>query len=76
MYSIGNRIGLTPDQDTKQKLARLSISCGMQPTTMASRLVTLCLNNPNIVDFLQRQYNQDERYKVTPRIVGDQCIYE
>lgn len=76
MYTVGKRIGLTPDSDTKQKLARLSISCGMQPTTMANRLITLCLNNPNIIDFLQRQYNTDKRYRVKPRIEGDQCIYE
>ena len=76
MYSVGKRIGLTPDQDTKQKLARLSISCGMQPTTMANHLVQLCLNNPNIIEFVQGQYNKDKRYRVTPRIVGNQCIYE
>lgn len=76
MYSVGKRIGLTPNQDTKQKLAKLAISCGMQPTTMANHLVQLCLNNPNIIEFLQRQHNKDIRYRVTPKIVDNQCIYE
>lgn len=76
MGVIGKRIGLTPDDDTKMKLARLSISCSMQPTTLANKLVKICLNNPNIVEFVQRQHNRDPQFRVKPRIQGDQCIYE
>lgn len=76
MYNVGKRIGLTPDSDTKEKLSKLSVSCGMHPTTMATCLVRLCLNNPNIIDFLQSQYNKEVKYRIRPRIEGTQCIYE
>ncbi|MGD8188593.1 hypothetical protein ACQCN2_01200 [Brevibacillus ginsengisoli] len=73
---IGKRIGLTPDVDTKEKLSKLSVSCGMQPTTMANRMLKICLNNPNIVEYIQQMYNKDSQYRVKPRLVGDKCIYE
>ncbi|WP_103110488.1 hypothetical protein [Brevibacillus reuszeri] len=76
MSVIGKRIGLTLDEDTKKKLSRLSISCSMQPTTLANELVKICLNNPNIVEFVQRLHNKEPQFRVKPRINGDQCIYE
>lgn len=73
---IGKRIGLTPDDDSKEKLAKLSVSCDTVPTTMANRLLKLCLNNPNIVEFVQQLYNKEPQYRIKPRLMGDKCIYE
>ncbi|NGQ95521.1 hypothetical protein G3578_10185 [Brevibacillus sp. SYP-B805] len=72
----GKRIGLTPDDDTKAKLIRLSIACKKHPTTLALELVRLCVNNPNIIEFVQRQYGADERFRVRYRIEGDAVIYD
>jgi hypothetical protein len=72
----GQRIGLTPDNDTREKLIRLALACRKHPTTMAMDLIKLCVNNPNIIEFVQRINGVDERYKVKCRIEGDTVIYE
>lgn len=76
MVQIGRRVGISPDNDTKTKLAKLSIACGMTPTRMANELVKLCLNNPNIINFVQCQHNKEPQYRVNARIEGNRCIYE
>lgn len=60
---VGKRIGLTPDDDTRAKLIRLAIAWALE-------LVKLCVNTPNIIEYVQRLYGADQRYRVTIRVEG------
>lgn len=73
---VGKRINLTPDDDTRAKLIRLAIACGKHPTTMALDLVKLCVNTPNIIDYVQRTHGAEERYRVRYRIESGALVYE
>jgi hypothetical protein len=70
------RINLSPDDDTNAKLERLAYACRKHPTTFAHYLVKLCVNNANIVEFVQRQHNVEERFKVRCRVEGDTLVYD
>ncbi|MGE7271331.1 hypothetical protein ACQKK5_07715 [Brevibacillus panacihumi] len=72
----GKRIGLTPDDDTRAKLIRLAIACGKHPTTMACELVRLCVNTPSVIDYVQKKYDAQERYRVRYRIEKGTVKYE
>lgn len=68
-YPHGNkkiRVNASLDQDTHTKLKKLSISCDMTKTMMAYDIIKLAVNHPDIVDFLQDKYNQDDQYRVVP----------
>jgi hypothetical protein len=70
------RINLSPDDDTAAKIERLAHACRTHPTTFAYYLVKLCVNNVNIVEFVQRQHNVEERFKVRCKIEGNTLIYD
>lgn len=60
------RVNASLDQDTHSKLKKLSISCDMTKTMMAYEIIKLAVNHPDIVEFLQEKYNQDDQYRVVP----------
>lgn len=61
-----NRVHLSLDNKTNKKLMRLSKSCEMKHTTLAAMLVEMCLNDPAMINKLQKEYNLYAAYKVVP----------
>jgi hypothetical protein len=60
-----NRVGVSLETEYENKLNRLAISCGnMAPTTLAYLLITHCLDDPQMVAFLQAEYSTTEDYRV------------
>lgn len=62
-----NRVGVSMATEYENKLNRLAIACGnMAPTTMAYVILTHCLDDPQLVAFLQAEYATNNDYRVLP----------
>lgn len=61
-----NRLGLSLDTNTELSLNRLAVSCGLTPTGLAYMLVKHCLDDANVVDLFQLDYNANPAYWVIP----------
>lgn len=60
------RVNSSLDQDTHDKLKKLSISCDMSKTMMAYEIIKIVVNHTDFIDFLQDKYNKDDQYRVIP----------
>ncbi|OHR63548.1 hypothetical protein HMPREF3291_03540 [Bacillus sp. HMSC76G11] len=71
------KINVNPalDQDTHNKLKKLSVSCDVSKTKMAEMLLRMALNHPNIIQHFQDHYNKDSQYRVIPVKQGDKIVY-
>lgn len=61
-----NRIGVSLDLTTETSLNRLAVSCGLTPTGLAFLLIKHCLDDANVVDLFQLDYNANPAYWVMP----------
>lgn len=60
-----NRVGISMSTDYENKLKRLSIACGnMTPTTLAYLMVMHCLDDPQMVAYLQAEYATTSDYRI------------
>ena len=50
------RVNSSLDKVVHEKLDRLAMACGITKTALAAYLVELCLDNENIINFVQDQY--------------------
>lgn len=57
------------DNANHDKLVKLALSLNMTKTKLAEKLIKMCLNNPETVNFLQARYNTNERHKISPVII-------
>lgn len=60
------RVNASLDNDTHEKLKKLAISCDMSKTSMAAEFIKMCVNHTDIIDFYQKKYNKDDKYRVIP----------
>lgn len=66
------RVSSTYDESTFDKLDRLAAACGVSRTTLQTDFTRLCLDNENIINYMQEQYKQRSRFRIIPsRIDGD-----
>ena len=66
-------ISITNEYD--RKLSRLSTSCGMTKSEMSDQLLRMALDSPNVIEWLQNQYNKVEEYKVRPTVINNKVYY-
>lgn len=59
-----NRVNMSLTNKDDSKLTRLAIACNMKKTTLAGLIVEKCLNNPQFVAELQKEYCTQRAYKV------------
>lgn len=57
------------------KLDTLSAACGVSPTTLVNFFTELCLNNENIISYVQDQYKTRSRFRVIPSRVEGELKY-
>ncbi|WP_068792552.1 hypothetical protein [Brevibacillus laterosporus] len=69
------RVNPSLNTDTRGKLEKLALSCGMTKTKLAEEIIKLSLNSPDIVRYLQTKYNRNPRYQVNPVIVNKRVEY-
>lgn len=69
------RVNASLDQDTHNKLQKLSISCNMTKTMLAAEILKMAVNHYDIINFYQDRFNVNEQYRVIPIKQGDKIIY-
>ena len=76
---VGNkrsvRLSISINNEYDQKLTLLSNSCGMSKSEMTDQLLRIALDSPNVVDWLQEQYNKVEEYRVRPLKINNKIHY-
>jgi hypothetical protein len=66
------RINSSFTKPIHEKLDRLAMACGVTKTRLAAYLVELCLQNENIINFVQDQHQRTSRLRIIPsKIDGD-----
>lgn len=60
------RVSSTYDAETFDMLDRLATACGISRTTLQTELVQLCLQNENIVNYIQDQHKHRARFRIVP----------
>jgi hypothetical protein len=77
--NLGNkrcvRFSISINNEYDRKLSRLSISCDMSKSEMSDQLLRIALDSPNVIDWLQEQYNKVEEYKVHPLKINNRVHY-
>ena len=76
---VGNkrsvRLSISINNEYDRKLTMLSNSCGMSKSEMTDHLLRIALDSPNVVDWLQEQYNKVEEYRVRPLKINNKIHY-
>jgi hypothetical protein len=66
------RVNSSFSKTIHEKLDRLAMACGVTKTHLAAHLVELCLQNENIVNFVQDQHQRSSRFRIIPsKVDGD-----
>jgi hypothetical protein len=66
------RVSSTYGDATFDKLDRLAAACGISRTTLQTELITLCLENESIINYIQEKYKNRSRFRIIPsRIDGN-----
>jgi hypothetical protein len=61
-----NRVGVSLSNSYHNKLNRLATACNMKPTSLSGLLIEMCLDNPELIEKLQDEYNTQSLYRVVP----------
>jgi hypothetical protein len=77
--NLGNkrcvRFSISINNEYDRKLSRLSTSCGMSKSEMTDQLLRIALDSPNVIEWLQEQFNKVEEYKVHPLKINNKIHY-
>lgn len=69
------RVNLTLYRESYEKLDKLSGAVSISPTRLAGILVDICLDNENIVNFIQDKYKKRSKYRVIPTKINGKTVY-
>ncbi|WP_134705078.1 hypothetical protein [Ammoniphilus sp. YIM 78166] len=66
------RVNSSYSQSIHEKLDRLATACGIPKTALQTYLVELCLQNENIINYVQDQHKTQSRFRIIPsKVDGD-----
>lgn len=69
------RVNITTDKDTHEKLRRLAFACGVSKTALMADIANIVLNNENWVNFIQDKYQVNDNYRLTPARIEGRLYY-
>lgn len=69
------RYSISINNEYNKKLSMLAVSCGMTKSEMSDQLLRIALDSPNVVNWLQDQFNKVEQYRVKPLIINNKVVY-
>jgi hypothetical protein len=69
------RLSISINNEYDRKLTMLSNSCGMSKSEMTDQLLRIALDSPNVVEWLQEQYNKVEEYRIRPLKINNKIHY-
>lgn len=70
-----NRVNLSLDNKTNNKLSKLAIACNMPKTTLARMILEIGLSNADVVNELQEKFNTNQKYRIYPIKINDKIEY-
>jgi hypothetical protein len=59
-----NRVNISLSNKNSLKLNRLATACNLKPTTLAGLFIEKCLDNPQLVAEMQKEYCTQSAYRV------------
>mgnify|MGYP003857545199 CR=1 FL=1 len=66
------RVNSSLTKSVHDKLDRLAMACGVTKTGLAAHLLELCLDNENIINFIQDHHKFTARFRIIPtKIEGE-----
>jgi hypothetical protein len=66
------RVNSSLSKTVHNKLDRLAMACGVTKTGLAAYLLEICLNNENIINYVQDQHKDSSRFRIIPtRVDGE-----
>jgi len=60
------RVNSPLPKDVHDKLDRLAVACGMSKTGLGAMLIELCLNNENVINYIQDRCRDKARFRIIP----------
>ena len=69
------RFSISNNNEYDWKLYRLSTSCGLSKSEMTDQLLRIALDSPIAIDWLQKQYNKVEEYKIHPLKINNKVYF-
>jgi hypothetical protein len=61
---VSKRVNLTVSEEVYEQLTSLSHACNARPETLGDEMLQLCLNNADIVDYLQKRHNVPKKFRI------------
>lgn len=69
------RVNSSFSNEVHEKLDRLAMACGTTKTELAAYLVELCLQNENIINFVQDKHKDKSRFRIIPSKVDGELKF-
>ncbi|MGI0016638.1 MAG: hypothetical protein ACREBU_24710, partial [Nitrososphaera sp.] len=69
------RVNASFTNGVHEKLDRLAMACGTTKTELAAYLVELCLDNENIINFVQEKHKDKSRFRIIPSKVDGELKF-
>lgn len=69
------RVNPSLDQDTHRKLKRLALACDLPKTKLAEELIKIAVNNPSLIDYIQKIYKGSDEFRVVPIVENGKVDY-
>jgi hypothetical protein len=60
------RVNSPLSKPVHEKLDRLAVACGISKTGLGAFLIKLCLENENIVNYVQDKFKDQSRFRIIP----------
>lgn len=57
------------------KLQKLAMACGITKTELQAYLVELCINNEQIINYVQEQHKQQSHFRIIPSKVDGELKF-
>ena len=69
------RVNSPLSKPVHEKLDKLAVACGISKTGLGAYLIEMCLNNENVVNFVQQQFQDSSRFRIIPSKMGGELKF-
>lgn len=69
------RVNPSLDKDTHAKLKRLALACDLTKTGLAEEIIKIAVNNPSLIEHIQKIYNASDEFRVIPIVTNGKVHY-
>lgn len=69
------RVNSPLSKPVHEKLDKLAVACGVSKTGLGAFLIEMCLDNENVINFVQQQFKERSRFRVIPSKVNGELKF-